>query len=112
MKQLDPNDPIIDVLKQAPTGPGRRVSVETIAARLNSVLAPPPAASSRAFMGIQPGDRVRFRLFVAGTPSETVASVNRLLIFDEHVVVNYGPFGKVVNALNYISHKSSREKRE
>ena len=60
-----------------------------------------------SYKGIKPGDRVKFKQY-AGMGlkgpeyKEAVAKVNPLLIFDEHVVVNYGNNGQVVNAKNFI----------
>ncbi len=62
------------------------------------------------FMGIEAGDRVTFRMY-AGRGLKgpeykpKTAMVNPLLIFEDHVVVNHGAMGQVVNTTNYISHK-------
>lgn len=73
--------------------------------------------SKSTFKGIKAGDRVRFRLYSGSkllwgksVPEYKVrtATVNSLLLFEHHVVVNLGPFGQVVNAENYLGHSSPK----
>lgn len=56
---------------------------------------------SPSFMGIKAGATVRFTL----RDREYKAKVNPLLIFENHVMVNYGLCGTYVDSNNYVSHK-------
>jgi hypothetical protein len=69
-----------------------------------------------AFKGIGAGDRVKFLVYAGmgrNGPEyrEATATVNRLLIFEDHVVVNHGTCGQVVNAENYIAHRHARSRK-
>lgn len=61
-----------------------------------------------AFQGIKAGDVVEFQRYFGLSLSKGrdvsvyQAKVNPLLIFEDHVVVNYGNNGSVVNASNFI----------
>lgn len=56
------------------------------------------------FQNIKPGDRVRFLLRPTGRgyTEAFTAKVNPLLIFPDHVVVNHGNNGTVVDSRNFI----------
>jgi hypothetical protein len=62
-----------------------------------------------SFKNLQRGDKVRFLVYANGRfspPVERVARVNPLLIFPDHVVVNYGTFGTVVDDRNFVRKMS------
>lgn len=66
-----------------------------------------------SFKNIRTGDRVVFLAYNGMGPNgpefkEVNGRVNPLLIFEDHVVVNHGNNGHVVNADNYIRHRNTR----
>ena len=58
--------------------------------------------SLNPFKGLRGGDVVKFWIISAGERKEVTAAVNRMLVFDDHVVVKRGPFGAVVDGNNFI----------
>lgn len=68
------------------------------------------AFSLNPYRGIKAGDMVKFRKWNHdGTSRIYSRKVNAMLIFDDHVCVNFGSFGEVVNNENYINHYPSRK---
>ena len=62
-----------------------------------------------SYKGIQKGDMVKFRKWNIDGSRIYTRKVNAMLIFDDHVCVNFGSFGEVVDNQNYINHYPQRK---